>query len=71
MNITEMINRLTEIKNMHGDMPLLFWSKRWVTDIKHPDIICIGKGNSTKYETGIYFRMPEDEEDGRDYIISD
>lgn len=62
MNITEIINRLQEIKNMHGELPLFFFNKGYVRPITHPEIICIAKGNSTKVEDRVYFRVPAEDE---------
>lgn len=54
MNITEMINRLKEIKETHGDLSLFFFEKDNVNKLTQSDVICIAHGDSKIFHAGVY-----------------
>jgi hypothetical protein len=60
MNITEMINRLQEIKEMNGELELFYSCNERVNTVSPCDVICISKGNSHKYSDGVYFYIPNE-----------
>lgn len=54
MNITELINRLEEIKQLHGDMSIFLFQSVRVTPLEQANVVLTTGGNSQKYPNGIY-----------------